>query len=77
MRCGVVRNTAHAHPSNLLSKGHGTPLSGTYTHTRINTHAHTQGHKETNVRVCTHAATHAEHTHTTKRVREKHCQCCC
>lgn len=52
MRCGVVRITAHAHPSNLLSKGHGAPLSA------ISTLIHTQGHEETDVRVymCAHAA---------------------
>lgn len=54
MRCGVVRITAHAHLSNLLSKGHGAPLSGTI---------YIQGHNETDVRVCTHAqaATQTEH----------------
>lgn len=52
MRCGVVRITAHAHLSNLLSKGHGAALSGTI---------YIQGHNETDVRVCTHA--HAARTH--------------
>lgn len=38
MRCGVVRTTAKAHPSNLLSKGHGTPVSAAAHEHGKNTH---------------------------------------
>lgn len=66
MRCGVVRITVHGHPSKLLSKRPGTPLSGAYTY------VHTQGREDTDVRVCVltcaYMLPHTQHTHTEEYV---------
>lgn len=63
MRCGVVKITVHAHPSKLLSKGPGTPLSGTYTH------IHTQGHEEIDVRWMHVHSVKCVFTHTARRLK--------